>query len=176
MIRRIIASVIILVLAFFAYDFFLKPPSFTNGAKAPDFTRELISGEDFSLSDLKGNYVLLDFWGSWCAPCIKEIPAMVRLYDDYHDKNYKNATNFHIVSIALEKSDASTRRIIETRNLKWKYHIIDVSKIVMMSSLAQLYDVKELPTKFLINPNGEIMGTNLSFEEMSRLLDDRLEP
>ena len=175
MIRKVISGVIFLVVAFFAYDYFLKPPSFTNGAEAPIFKGQLVNGEDFSLSDLRGNYVLLDFWGSWCAPCLKEIPSMVQLYDDYHGKDFKNADNFHIVSIALEKSDAYTRRIIQTRNLKWKYHIIDISKIVLMSSLAQLYNVKELPTKFLINPEGEIMGTDLSFEEMSRLLNDRLE-
>ena len=175
MTRKILAGVLILVIAFFAYDFFLKTPSFNNGAKAPDFSTQLMSGEEFSLSDLRGNYVLLDFWGSWCGPCLKEIPELVRLHDDYHDKNYKDADNFHIVSVALEKSDKMTKRIIESRGLDWDHHIIEVSRVVLMSSIGQLYDVKDLPTKFMINPDGEIMGTNLTAAEMRKLLDKRIQ-
>lgn len=174
MTRKVISGILFLVIAFFAYDFLFKKPSFNNGAKAPDFTAGLITGEEFSLSDLRGDYVLLDFWGSWCGPCIKEIPELIRLYDDYHDKEYKDAGNFHIVSVALEKSDKQTKRIIESRGLDWDHHIIEVSRVVLMSSIGQLYDVKEVPTKFLINPNGEIMGTNLKIEEMRRLLNERL--
>jgi len=175
MMSKIIKAVIVIVAAFFAYDFFLKPPSFNSGAKAPGFSTTLIDGSSFSLDELKGNYVLLDFWGSWCGPCLKEIPDLKRLYSTFHDRTYSDATNFHIVSIALEKSDAYTKKIIDSRGLNWDYHIIDVSKIVMLSSLAQLYDVKDLPTKFLINPKGEIMGTNLTMEETARLLDSHIE-
>lgn len=174
MVRKILPAIILLVLAFFAYDFFLKPPSFNNGTEAPNFDANLIDGSPFALSDLKGNYVLLDFWGSWCPPCRKEIPDLKKFYNTYHDKNFNGATNFHMVSIALEKSDKYTRQIIKNENLNWDYHIIDVNKVILLSSFAQLYDVKDLPTKFLINPEGQIMGTNLSIEEMSKLLDDRL--
>lgn len=174
MVRKILPAIILIVVAFFGYDFFLKPPSFNNGAAAPDFDTELIDGSAFSLSDLKGNYVLLDFWGSWCPPCRKEIPDLKKFYNKYHDQKFKDATNFHMVSIALEKSDKYTKQIISSQNLNWDYHIIDVSQIVLLSSLAQLYNVKDLPTKFLINPDGQIMGTNLSVEEMSQLLDSRL--
>ena len=174
MTRKILTLILVAVLAFFAYDFFLKPPSFKTGASAPDFSSELIDGSQFSLSDLKGNYVLLDFWGSWCGPCRKEIPATKALYAKYHDESYKNAENFHIVSVALEKSDAFTKRIIQNENLNWDYHIIDVNRIVMMSGIGQLYDVKDLPTKFLINPDGKIIGTNMTFEELASFLDTQI--
>jgi len=172
--KKILSIIIALVAAFFAYDFFLKPPSFNLGAEAPDFETQLISGEAFALSALRGNYVLLDFWGSWCGPCRKEFPKLKSLYADYHNKTYDDAENFHIVSIALEKSDAYTKQIIKKEGLNWDHHIIDVSRIVMASKLAQLYDVKNLPTKFLINPKGQIMGTNLSLEEMQKILDQKI--
>ena len=174
MTRKVIFGALLLVIAFLAYDFFLKPPSFKRGAPVPAFNANLINGESFSINSLEGNYVLIDFWGSWCAPCRKEMPMMKDLYSTYHDREYKNAENFHIVSIALEKSDALTRRIIEKENLNWDYHIIDVSRIVMMSKLAQKFDVKELPTKFFVSPAGEIIGTNLSFQEISEILDKQL--
>jgi len=174
MTRKIITGVIILVLGFFAYDFFLKVPDFKNGASAPDFSATLIDGSSFSLSDMKGDYVLLDFWGSWCGPCIKEIPELKKMYDSYHGKRFEDDSNFQIVSIALEKSDKYTKRIIADRDLNWNHHIIDTNPIIMLSSYAQLYDVKNLPSKFLINPQGNIIGNNLSIDEMRRLLDARI--
>lgn len=174
MTRKIITGVIILVLIFFYYDFFLKAPNFKNGATAPNFSAQLIDGSDFSLSDLKGNYVLLDFWGSWCGPCIREIPDLKNIHDTYHGKQFKDGDNFYIVSIALEKSDKYTQRIIADRGLNWNHHIIDTNPIIMLSSFAQLYDVKNLPSKFLINPNGDIIGNNIGADEMRKLLDARL--
>lgn len=174
MTRKIITGVILLVAAIFAYDFFLKPPSFNAGAKAPPFTVDLIDGSEFSLSDVEGNYVLLDFWGSWCGPCRKEIPELKKLYTEFHDQSYTDADNFHIVSVALEKSDKYTKRIIEAEQLNWDYHIIEVNPVVLLSSIGQLYDVKDLPTKFLLNPKGEIMGTNLPMDELRKVLKERV--
>ncbi len=173
--QKILVGVLVLILAVLAYNYFLKPPSFNNGESAPNISAQLVSGETFELSDLKGHYVLLDFWGSWCPPCRKEIPDLKTLYRDYHGRDYKNATGFEIVSVALEKSDKLTKQIIQQQNMNWPYHIIDVTRVVLMSPIAQQYSVKELPTKFLINPEGEIMGTDLSFEEIRRILNERLE-
>jgi thiol-disulfide isomerase/thioredoxin len=173
--QKILLALIILFGLFLAYNYFLKPPSFDRGESAPIISNTLISGEDFNLSQLKGKYVLIDFWGSWCGPCRKEIPELRNLYRDFHGKKYKNADDFVILSIALEKSDKYTKQLIESEELIWPHHIIDVSPIVMMSSIAQQYEVKELPTKFLLNPMGEFMGTDLSFEEMRRILSERLQ-
>ena len=174
MFKKIIAALILLVLGLFFYTFFINSPAKMVGNPAPGFEATLISGEDFSLSDLQGKYVLIDFWGSWCAPCRKEMPALKTLYNKFNNQNFKDASGFEIVSIALERSDKQTRKVIEQEQLNWPYHIIDVSRIVLMSSYAQKYGVSELPTKILINPKGEIMGTNLGFKEMDRLLGDRI--
>ena len=173
MVRRLFGGLIVLVTVLFVYNYFFKTPSFSSGEKAPEFEATLIDGSAFKLSELQGKYVLLDFWGSWCAPCRKDNPKLKSMYAQYANKNFQDAQGFEIVSIALEKSDKLTRRIIEKEGLDWKYHIIDISRIVLMSDYAQLYSVKEVPTKFFINPKGEIMGTNQSFEEMQRILDER---
>lgn len=175
MTKKILLPLIILIAGLFVYNIFLKPPSFDNGASVPEVEGTLIDGSEFKLSELRGSYVLLDFWGSWCPPCRKEIPDIKALYKKHHGKNYKDATDFEIVSIALEKSDKYTRKIIEDQGLNWPQHIIDINAIVMLSSYAQDYDVKDLPTKFLINPEGQFMGTNLSWEEMDRILTERQE-
>lgn len=173
--QKILIGLVVVIVALLLYNFVFKKPSFKNGAVAPPIQTKLINGHDFNLSDLKGSYVLLDFWGSWCGPCLREIPEVKRLYQDFHGKKYANADDFHIVSVALEKNDKNTRKMIEARGLSWPHHIIDVSPVVIMSGIAQSYDVKELPTKFLINPEGEFMGTDLTFEEMRRILTERLE-
>jgi len=172
--KKVITVFLVVIGGLLAYNFFLKPPSFDAGQKAPDFKGTLVDGTPFKLDDVKGNYVLLDFWGSWCGPCRKEIPMLKSLYADYNGKNFKDADNFEIVSIALEKSDKYTKKIIEQQQLDWPNHIIDVNSIIMLSKYAQMYDVKDLPTKFLINPDGKFMGTNLPEDEIRRLLDARL--
>jgi len=173
--QKILTGAIAVVITFFIYDFFFKTPSFDNGVSAPAIDAQLIDGTDFTLEDLQGKYVLIDFWGSWCGPCIREIPELKKLYSDYNGKSYKDAIDFEVLSIALEKSDRYTRRIIKDRALNWPYHIIDVSRIVMLSGIAQDYNVKELPTKFLLNPKGQIIGTNLSYRETAKMLDARLQ-
>ena len=118
---------------------------------------------------------LLIFGDPGAGPCIKEFPKLRALHEAFHQKSFQDAEGFEIVSIALEKSDKNTRNIIERQGLNWKHHIVDVSRVVLLSPLAQKFGVSELPTKFLVNPKGEFMGTNLSFEEMERILSDRLE-
>lgn len=174
MIRKIILAGLVVVLGFLAYNFFLRASGTEIGQKAPLIEGTLANGDAFSLEELRGQYVLIDFWGSWCAPCIKEFPELRSLYDQFNGVTFTDAEGFEIVSIALEKSKDRTGSIIERENLSWPYHIIDVSRIVLLSRYAQLYGVTEVPTKVLINPSGEVMGTNLSFDEMRRILRNRI--
>ncbi len=171
--KKIILLVLALIIGVWVYDYFLKPPQFKAGEVAPDFEAELISGAPFKLSDLRGNYVLLDFWGSWCGPCLKEIPDLKSFKSRFAEVTFANDAKLMIVSVALEKSDKFTRAIIEREELNWPHHIIDVRPVVMLSPIAQKYSVKELPSKFLINPAGEILATNLSYEHMAKILQSQ---
>lgn len=137
---------------------------------APDFQTELVDGSTFSLSDLRGEYVLLDFWGSWCPPCRKDNPNLVKLYDEFSSAKFKNAKGFNVVTVALERDNKRWESAANKDGFKWKYQIVDISRIVMLSSLAQKYGVTDVPSKFLIGPDGQIIGSNQSYEQIRSFL------
>lgn len=145
-----------------------RKPENNQGKKALDFSAQLQDGSDFSLSDLKGKYVLLDFWGSWCPPCRKDNPNLVSLYNKY------NSRGFEVVSVALEKNEKTWSKAIQKDGLIWPYHILKTSRLVATDPLALKYQVKDLPSKFLIDPQGQIIGTNLSKAETMAILDKHL--
>jgi len=129
-----------------------------NGETAPDFETTLIDGTPFRLTEQQGKYVLLDFWGSWCPPCRKENPKLVKLYKEYGEK-------LTIVTVALEKDDRHWKRASQKDGFVWKHQIVDQNKFVLMSAIARKYGVTEIPTKFLISPKGKLIG-KLSFQEI----------
>jgi len=143
-----------------------------SGDEAPLFSETLINGDTFHLADQKGRYTLLSFWGSWCAPCLKDNPKLVALYQKYENSPFKTAQGFDIVSIAIEKSDKRTKALIDKHNLYWTHHIIKVSSLVLKEPLALKYGVSQLPTKILIDPEGKIVG-RLSIDEVDAYLQNK---
>ena len=174
--KSIILMVIIAIVAVLIFkaakSWYLKP-GIVNGAKAADFTGLLPDGSPFRLSDLKGKYVLLDFWGSWCGPCRKEHPALVQLHRDYQGKTFQNATGFEIVSIGIENSKASWQTAIELDSLHWKHHLLE--KATFEDPIAKAYNVRQLPTKFLLNPDGVIIAVDPSLDKVAGILKDKLQ-
>jgi thiol-disulfide isomerase/thioredoxin len=163
---------LLIIAIFLVGKYFYFKPKYINGEVAPDFSGKLLSGEDFTFSSLKGQYVLLDFWGSWCGPCRKESPRMVELYQNFHGKEYNNAEGFEIVSVAIETNEKSWKAAIQKDGLDWKYHISENQRF--KSPTPAKYGVREIPTKYLINPKGQIVGVNLSIEQIAEFLSERL--
>lgn len=131
------------------------------GQPAIDFTQNDTKRDPFQLSSLKGKYVLVDFWASWCGPCRAENPNVVKAYNNFKDKN------FEIVGVSLDDSKEPWLQAIKKDGLPW-IHVSDLKG--WQNEVAVEYDVKAVPQNFLIDPNGIIIAKNLRGEELQKRL------
>lgn len=150
-------------------SYIYRMPKFSKSEMAPDFETTIKDGSAFSLKQLRGDYVLLDFWGSWCGPCRRENPALVGLNQYFSDKKINGKHGFHLVSVAIETNEGRWQKAIEKDGLNWPYHIVQLDRF--KSPIAQLYGVKEIPTKYLIGPNGDILSVNPTISEIKKILE-----
>lgn len=152
----------IVLVSFLAYKYFLNTTPLTDGKFAPDFEAELIDGSQFKLSDTRGKYVLLDFWGSWCGPCRKMNPKLKALHEKYSDK-------LTVITVALEKEGTQWKAAAKKDGFVWKHQIVTFNRFIFLSEIAQLYGVTEIPAKFIISPEG-ILLPKMTFDEIDKLL------
>ncbi|RBL91776.1 TlpA disulfide reductase family protein [Chitinophaga flava] len=127
----------------------------TEGAKAIGFTKIDNHGQPFTLSSLKGKYVLLDFWGSWCGPCRASHPHLKAVYEKYKDKGLE------IVGIAEEKTDdletakKSWLKAIESDGMTWIQVLNNYDK--KTSNMVMAYGIDGFPTKILLDKEGKVL-------------------
>jgi len=145
-----------------------------NGTAIGDAAPELAyynpdSTKVIKLSSLKGQYVLLDFWASWCGPCRRENPSIVRTYEKYSKAKFKNGKGFTVYSVSLDKSRAAWKAAIAQDNLHWPYHVSDLG--AWSSAGARIYGVNSIPMNFLIDPDGIIVAKNLRGTQLDQALD-----
>lgn len=116
----------------------------SEGAEAPDFTLKDLQGNDLSLSSLRGKYVVLDFWGSWCGWCIKGIPDMKKYYAKYKDR-------MEILGIDCRDTEEKWKEAVKKHELPW-LHVRNAEE----PDVTVLYGIEGYPTKIVIDPQGKI--------------------
>ena len=133
------------------------------GAIAPDFTQNDTLGNPLKLSSLRGNYVLVDFWASWCGPCRAENPNIVKAYAKYRQKGFEILG----VSLDAEKDKDKWLKAIQKDGLTWP----QVSELKGWGAeVAQVYVIKAIPQNFLLDPSGKIIAKNLRGEALEKKL------
>ena len=138
--------------------------SFNIGDEVPDIVEKTPEGKELSLSSLRGNYVLLDFWAGWCKPCRMENPNLVKNYKKYHKKG------FEIFQVSLDQKREMWLNAIEKDQLgKWK-HVSDLG--YWQSKHARAYNINSIPANFLLNPEGKVVGVNLRGQKLADKLKE----
>ena len=150
------------------FNALIKKMKDTIGINKPpkDFTLTLLSGESFTLSKQKGKVVLVDFWASWCGPCVKEMPSLKKTYDQYRSKG------FEIIGISLDKTKDKLTHFIKENALKWP---ISFSGDYWKDKTVALYGVRSIPSTWLVDKKGILRHTNLRGEELEHAVAELLE-
>ncbi len=131
---------------------------------APEIALNNPEGKEMKLSSLKGQYVLIDFWASWCGPCRRENPNLVRLYNEYKNKG------FTVFSVSLDKDLDAWKKAIKKDNLSWPNHVSDLMQ--WNSPMVQLYGFNSIPHTVLIDKEGKIIATGLRGSSLEQKLKE----
>jgi len=153
--RILILSVVLLLIVgtISAQSIGLEP-----GNKAPEIKLPTTKGDTVALSSLKGKLVLIDFWGTWCAPCVAEQAELAKLYNKYKRSTFTNGKGFEIYGVSLDAKKFNWENFITTNKINW----IQVSDLKFWRSpVAKTYNIQALPFNILMDGNGIILAKNL---------------
>lgn len=130
-----------------------------TGNKFPDFEEKDLAGNPLSIAKFKGKVVLVDFWATWCGPCVAELPNVLKAYEAHH------SAGFEIVGISLDKEEQKLKDFIKAKNMPWAQYFDGKG---WQSKLAGKYGVKSIPATYLLDGEGKIIGKNLRGEDLEK--------
>lgn len=133
------------------------------GGMAPNFELTTPDGKKLSLYDLRGHIVLLDFWASWCGPCLAEVPNLKAIYEKYHGKGLE------ILGVSLDEKEAAWKGAIERKGLTWQ-HVSSLKG--WKCPVAQRFKVTGIPRMYIIDAQGKIIAQDLRGEKLAEKMDE----
>ncbi len=131
--------------------------SLVAGTKFPDFDEKDLAGKPLSIANYKGKVVLVDFWATWCGPCVAELPNVLKTYEKHHPEG------FEIIGISLDRDETKLRDFIKTKNMTWAQFY---DGQFWNNKLAQKYGINSIPMTYLLDTEGKIIGKSLRGEAL----------
>lgn len=147
------------------WDEFIRLKDFKVGSMMPDFSLPDQNGKMIRLADYRGKYVFIDFWASWCGPCMKEMPNVVKLYKACKGKN------FEILGISLDNKKDAWTAAIKKNGMKWP-QLCDF--LAWATAPAKACGVQAIPQTILIDPQGEVIALGLRGVELEKKIKEVL--
>lgn len=135
-----------------------------EGDAAPELSFTLLSGRPVAIKDLRGKVVLLDFWATWCGPCVAEVPTLGEVH-----KRFGSRKDFEMYGVSLDADERALRTFIETRKLGWEHAFGQSAR-----DAADAFGVDGIPHVFLIGPDGKIVASDLRGDELIRRVEEAL--
>ena len=138
------------------------------GDTLPNFAYKGQFAKGYQLKELKGSYVLVNFWASWNEESRKSQIDLIESYARFKDKRFKNGRKFYIISVSLDETDEIWTLALKKDNLPWKGHYCDYQS--WNSELLRKLKIDQIPANYLVNPNGIIIARNVKKEQLEEVL------
>jgi peroxiredoxin len=130
-----------------------------EGTKFPDFDAKDTAGKALAIANYKGKVVLLDFWATWCTPCVHELPNVIKTYEAYHKQG------FEVIGISLDKDQEKLASFTKEKNMLWPQYF---DGLAWQNKLAVKYGVNSIPATYLLDGQGTIIGKDLRGEALDQ--------